>query len=40
MWSVETKMELFGINATFHVWRVRNAELCPEMGTEALHFEP
>ena len=26
IWSDKTKMELFGINSTFHVWRKRNGE--------------
>ena len=30
MWSDETKIELFGINSTHHVWRKRNAEYNPK----------
>ena len=30
MWSDETKIELFGINSTRHVWRKRNAEYNPK----------
>ena len=30
MWSDETKIELFGINWTRHVWRKRNAEYNPK----------
>ena len=30
MWSDETKIELFGINLTRHVWRKRNAEYNPK----------
>ena len=30
MWSNETKIELFGINSTRHVWRKRNAEYNPK----------
>ena len=30
MWSDETKIELFGINATRRVWRERNAEYNPK----------
>ena len=30
MWSDETKIELFGINSTCHVWRKRNAEYNPK----------
>ncbi|KAK1790610.1 hypothetical protein P4O66_014484, partial [Electrophorus voltai] len=30
MWSAETKIELFGINSTRHVWRQRNAEYDPK----------
>ena len=30
MWSDETKIELFGINSTRHVWRKRNAEYDPK----------
>ena len=30
MWSVETKIELFGINSTRRVWRKRNAEYNPK----------
>ena len=31
MWSDETKIELFGINSTRHVWRKRNAEYNPKI---------
>ena len=30
LWSDETKMELFGINSTRHVWRRRNAAYDPK----------
>ncbi len=30
LWSDETKMELFGINSTHHVWRRRNAAYDPK----------
>ena len=30
MWSDETKIELFGINLTRHIWRKRNAECNPK----------
>ena len=30
MWSDETKIELFGINSTCHIWRKRNAEYNPK----------
>ena len=30
MWSDETKIELFSINSTRHVWRKRNAEYNPK----------
>ena len=30
MWPDETKIELFGINSTRHVWRKRNAEYNPK----------
>ena len=30
MWSDETKIELFGINSSRHVWRKRNAEYNPK----------
>ena len=33
MWSDETKIELFGINSTPHVWRKRNAEYNPKNTT-------
>ena len=29
-WSDETKIELFGIKSTRHVWRKRNAEYNPK----------
>ncbi|KAK3558377.1 hypothetical protein QTP86_017981 [Hemibagrus guttatus] len=30
IWSDETKIELFGKNSTYHVWRRKNAELHPK----------
>ncbi|KAK1788505.1 hypothetical protein P4O66_016928, partial [Electrophorus voltai] len=30
MWSDETKIELFGINSTRHVWRQRNSRYDPK----------
>jgi len=30
LWSDETKIELFGINSTCHVWRERNADYDPK----------
>ncbi len=30
MWSDKTKIELFGINSTCHIWRERNAEYNPK----------
>ncbi len=30
LWSDETKIELFGINSTRHVWRKRNADYHPK----------
>ncbi len=30
LWSDETKIELFGINSTRHVWRRRNAAYDPK----------
>ena len=40
MWSDETKIALFGINSTRHVWRKRNAEYNPlwSMEVENLCF--
>ena len=30
LWSDETKIELFGINSTRHIWRERNADYDPK----------